>query len=143
MEGIGAPALPHLLWILTNGPAHARPSASYAFGTNTLRAIPALVQSLTNNPGGYDSMKVLGYLASGQQLPDPRAVAEAFTNAATINPAVRDGAIRILSLFGEDAYTGLPFLLHSLQDPDEHVRATAVMTIRRVAPHLLTNAPPR
>jgi len=142
LGGIGPPALPALLGILTNTQIQGRFFAIEAIpnlGTSALPALPTLIQCLDDPQVevACAAADALGRLALA-----PAATIPALTNLLqSADPARRAYAARGLGGFANAASSIVAQLRHALLDSDQLARDEARRASDAIAPELLTNSP--
>jgi HEAT repeat protein len=144
LSGIGKDAIPALLDVLTNRPAHTNlsplhlSSTFYGLGTNASLMVPVLIQHLRDDDPVVSeaSAYLLGML--GMMRADTDAVIPALcADIEVTNVHGRWAAVNALGYFGERARPVAPVLIRALHDSDEQVRTAAMGALRAVAPEVL------
>jgi len=144
LADIGPESLPSFIAILTEGTPGRRFSAIEwlpVFHTNAAVALPAVIKCLA----GKD--EELGWKAADElsrlEIPS-NTVVHALTNAlATARAPARARILRCLYWLNAPARDAVPAIRAGLSDPSSEVRTNAIYAAQRIAPELLTNAPPK
>jgi HEAT repeat protein len=143
ITALGPDALPTLLDLVTNRPAHRRfptlrlVQAFEQLGPNGSSAVPVLIDHLKDpNPQVGEASAFL-LAAIGTNAPAPDAVVTALSaNSETTNALVRSSAVTALMGFGEYARPAVPMLLKALNDPVPDVKRAARDALAIIAPEL-------
>ena len=147
LANIGPDALPYLIEALQDTNAANRRRAAFFIGyspnlrTNASRAVPALTACLRDqDPDLQDyALETLRKVSLQPDLVIPAIVDVAQT---TTNAMLRPRLLAALGEFGPKARAATDCVLAALSDPDGQVRNAATNALLRIAPELLTNAPP-
>lgn len=144
ITALGADALPTLMDLITNRPAHRRfptlmlVDAFEQLGVNGASAAPVLIDHL-NDPNlqiAEASAFVLAAIGTNAAAPDAVVAALSASTEAT-NALVRASAVRALGSFGEYARPAVPMLLKALHDPIPDVQIAATDALIFIAPEAL------
>ena len=141
---IGAPALPELLAGLTNRHFRVATAAALAIvelGTNASPAVPIFLQHL-KHPNHFYRERAADAL--GKLHIEPDTVVPALMRLLQDDSkTARYFAISGLENFQSRACPAVPAITAVLMDPDEGLREAATNALRKIAPEVITNAPPR
>lgn len=144
LSGIGKEAIPTLLDVLTNRPAHRNfpairlDSAWYELRTNASLTVPMLIEHLRDEDTevAEASAALLGMLGlMGTET--PAVVPALCANLEFTNASVRYSAVEALGGFGDRGRRAVPLLIKALSDPDTDVRKAATNALSSLAPEAL------
>jgi hypothetical protein len=164
LSHMGDRGFPPVLAVLENPRHLARSTAvgiigdTAEWGTNRLRAVPALVSCLrSDNYFLADlSESALGKIAKDPALTLP-ALAKSLSNPATTNiddtiaglttlivsqknpEHLRIASTMALGIIGKPAHDAIPALVRTLNDDDQLVQSAATNALLKIAPGILTN----
>jgi HEAT repeat protein len=148
LAGIGDVALPALTNNLTSLLANRRAAIAQVlgekihFGNNPSLRLPPLLACLQD----HDPLVAAAAATSlGDLALDPDSVIPALQSAADNHgvPTVRLPAIEAIGKFGPTARAAAPFLVRALASTKADEARAGATALRRVAPEMLTNAPPQ
>jgi hypothetical protein len=148
LGGIGKDAIPALLELVTNRPAHksipipALESAWFALGTNGCLTEPVLLSHLTDNvkPGVPVTCASLLRMLGRMKIETKAAVPALCAAIESSNRVVRIVALNALPDFGDRARPAVPLLLKALTDPASDIRRNATNVLTRIDPEALRKA---
>lgn len=141
---LGPEALPSVLTLVTNNALHSRIAAIrglQTFGTNAAAAVPMLIQSLDDE----DCLVAMMALGALRHLDvDRSAKIVSLTNAMrSFSMRGRLRAVDCLLWLDSPPSEAVLVLLPMLNDPGSFVRGVVTNALLRIAPEVLTNAPPQ
>jgi len=138
MAGIGGPALPAMINLLTNSNGSMSPLyilyAIVSLGTNAEPAIPAILDCVTNQPDILPESALRELSSWSQTIADTLEKVRKERKKRHLNPEI---------IYEFDDNTSVSLLVAVLSSPEPGLRAAATNALLRIAPHALTNAPPR
>jgi hypothetical protein len=166
LSHMGDRGFPPVLSVLENPRHLARATAAgiigdtSEWGTNRLRAVPALVSCLRSDNYFLASLAdgALGKIARDLALPLPQLAKSLSTTPntnidETVNSLstlivsqktperLRLASTMALGLIGKPAHDAIPALVRTLNDDDQLVQSAATNALRNISPEVLTNAP--
>ena len=165
LSHMGDRGFPPVLAVLENPRHTARATAAgiigdtAEWGTNRLRAVPALVSSLRSDNYFLASLaeSALGKIAKDPNLSLPE-LAKSLSTSATTNidetvtslttlvvsqkspERLRIASTTALGLLGKPAHEAVPALVRTLNDDDQLVQSAATNALLKIAPEVLTNS---
>jgi hypothetical protein len=147
LANLGEPALPLLLAVLQGTNAPNRPVAAAYIGTvpalrtNAAAAVPNLIACLEDRD---PEVRRSAALALGWVSLQPELAVPALSDSAqtTTDAVLRRYLLSALGEFGPKARDATNCVFAALSDPDRAVRKAATNALLRIAPELLTIAPP-
>lgn len=114
--------------------------------TNNTSIVPSLVNCLNDSDPQlrFFATTALGQIAD-QYQPAPHLVLPAVTDYLQTNPGNggRAWSAKVIGAYGELARDKVPLLIELAHDQSDFVRAIATNALMKIAPEVLTNAPPQ
>ena len=151
LANIGGAAIPALQAHLadTNAPRRAKVAHLFAcfpvLATNesTVLVLIACANDADLQTRGKSAM-ALAQVAQ-QFTPNPELTVPALLSCLqdSSNRATRAAVANALGAYGDHAREAIPLLLRTAQDPNEVIHAQATNALLKIAPEVLTNAPPQ
>jgi len=142
LANTGPRALAPLLSVLTNQNTPARRFVAgyiYHLGTNAQPAIPALIACLDDpSPSVADA----AIFSLGELRLEPELTIPGLIHCLDPSFSNRADAAAALAKFGPEAAPAVPTLMVAMNDPLAFIRGAAHFALMRIAPEVLTNAPP-